>query len=152
MGWIRIQLYLVWGYLDCVSTVDRVQRLHCGIQTRRWPWTGLSLGLCSTAALSGRDSVTCFPASLWIAASTSLQPVHEMRSTFKEIQHFFLHNHYFCALIMLLNYTLCLNSSAQFDNASRYDNNKQRSPLLYCSKNLCTVTNAEQELRNTKNI
>lgn len=45
-------------------------------QMRPWPWTSLSVALYSTAALSGRDSMTCFPAWLWIAAGTSLQPVY----------------------------------------------------------------------------
>ena len=47
---------------------------HCS-QMRPWPCTSLSVALYSTAALSGRDSMTCFPASSWIAAGTSLQPV-----------------------------------------------------------------------------
>lgn len=39
------------------------QFLHCS-QMRPWPCTSLSVALYSTAALSGRDSMTCFPASL----------------------------------------------------------------------------------------
>jgi len=48
---------------------------HCS-QMRSWPCTSLSVALYSTAALSGHDSMTCFPAPSWIAAGTSLQLVY----------------------------------------------------------------------------
>lgn len=79
-------------------------------QMRPWPCTSLSVALYSTAALSGRDSMTCFPASLWIAAGTSLQTVCSMRSKFKEIQRFL----FVCVFITTITflpwlcyYTIC---------------------------------------------
>lgn len=114
---------------------------HCS-QMRPWPCASLSVALYSTAVLSGHDSMTCFPASLWIAAGTSLQPVYKMKSKFKEIQQFFFLSTTIMFLPWLCYYTIsyvcmvlhCLTMP------SRSDVRLTKKGLLLCpsKKPLCS--------------
>lgn len=107
-GWIWTFFFFIWARISFLCLNSRPYSLpkfwRCS-QMRPWPCTILSVALYSTAALSGRDSMTCFPTPLWIAAGTSLQPVYLMRSTFKEIPRFVSVLLYFFS--WLCYYTIC---------------------------------------------
>lgn len=64
-GWIWI-FFFICARISFLCLNSRPYSLpefwHCS-QMKPWPCTSLSVALYSTAALSGRDSMTCFPAS-----------------------------------------------------------------------------------------
>ena len=85
--------------ISSVSIAGWIQSYIFGIRARWGP--GLSVEVYSTAALSGRDSVTRFPASWWIAAGTSLQSVCWRRRSLKRY-------YFFCLLVCFVFFSLIM--------------------------------------------